>query len=162
MTVEHIRASIDRADVMKGDVVIVKRTYFDPRQPVGQQLRTICTRCGDSFPTQFRRMGAFGSARACEVRNIPECSDCRSSYRRKKKADVVPPIDLAKVPAIEWKAGDQVEVIEGNAINLHCGTVHTLSAGIHVGYQGVGEYVSVESMPNLNFFPGRFRLLGRA
>jgi hypothetical protein len=107
MSLTHIRTAIDREQFTKGDVVIVKRTIVDASQPAGKQMKTICTKCGELFPTSFRRMGPLGSKRACEVRNVPVCVACRGSYRKAKKAEQV-----ALAPG-EFGVGDIVRCIEG-------------------------------------------------
>lgn len=73
-----IRTDIDDTDLLKGDVLIVKRTFVDRRG----KLQTTCTKCGRLFPTTFRRMAPLFSkrSRACEVRNIPQCPFCRSAH----------------------------------------------------------------------------------
>jgi serine/threonine protein kinase HipA of HipAB toxin-antitoxin module len=77
MSLQHIRTAVDPELVLKGDVVIIKRTYTDH---AGRgQHRTVCTRCSNLFPTELRRMASSGS-RALEVRNIPQCRPCRSRY----------------------------------------------------------------------------------
>lgn len=86
MSLQHIRTAVDPDLVLKGDVVIIKRTYTDH---AGRgRHRTVCTRCSNLFPTELRRMASSGP-RALEVRNIPQCRPCRSRYsaeRRFKKA----------------------------------------------------------------------------
>lgn len=80
MAVKNIAVSIDPRDFMKGDVVITKRTYAG----AASSFKTKCTRCGEFFKTTYRRMGRLGTPRACEVRNIPQCSPCRSRYRKNR------------------------------------------------------------------------------
>jgi hypothetical protein len=84
MSLQHIRTAVDPDLVLKGDVVIIKRTYTDH---AGRgQHRTVCTRCSNLFPTELRRMASSGS-RALEVRNIPQCRPCRSRYGAQKRFD---------------------------------------------------------------------------
>src|SRR6266498_2827976 len=86
MSLTHIRSAVDHEQPLLGDVVIIKRTYVDPKATPGKQLQTLCTDCGQLFTTSFRRMGRLGSRRACEVRNVPQCSPCRSKYAEARKA----------------------------------------------------------------------------
>lgn len=87
---QKIAVSVDPSTPMKGDVVIIKRTYFNPDVP--QKLSTICTRCDGSFPTELRRMQSLdeGGKRSVEVRNIPQCKTCRGRYARAPKHALVP------------------------------------------------------------------------
>jgi hypothetical protein len=80
MSLKHIRTAIDPEQFMKGDVVIVKRTYVNVLGNGKHETR--CTHCSKFFPTTYRRMGRYGTARACEVRNVPQCSKCRGRYRK--------------------------------------------------------------------------------
>jgi hypothetical protein len=104
MSLQRIKTAVDHQQPQLGDVVIVKRTVCDVSAPAGKQLQTICTKCGSKFPTQFRRMSRKGEGRDCEVRNIPQCSACRS---KKKAVVVVNPLRP------QFKAGDIVRCIEG-------------------------------------------------
>lgn len=82
----RIRVAIDQADFMKGDVVIVKRTFVQGRELASTpKLLTRCSSCKEFFPTQYRRMGRAGTRRACEVRNVPQCSKCRGRYAREAR-----------------------------------------------------------------------------
>jgi hypothetical protein len=86
MSLQHIRTAVDPEQILKGDVVIIKRTYASFAG--SGQHRTKCTKCGNLFPTEYRRMAKSGK-RQLEVRNIPQCRPCRSRYhaeRRFKKA----------------------------------------------------------------------------
>jgi hypothetical protein len=85
MSLKHIRTAVDPDLFMKGDVFIVKRTYANSNGRGKHE--TICTRCEKPFPTQYRRMGRFGTARACEVRNIPQCPPCRGRYVREARLE---------------------------------------------------------------------------
>lgn len=73
-----ISVSIDPQNITKGDVIIIKRTYFDPSAK--NKLRTRCTKCDGLFDTELRRMESIDSTgeRRLEVRNIPQCKTCRS------------------------------------------------------------------------------------
>lgn len=76
MSLQHIAVAVDPELINKGDVVIIKRSFFVP----GQGLKTRCTKCADLFPTELRRMERLlsGGRRAVEVRNVPQCRACRS------------------------------------------------------------------------------------
>jgi hypothetical protein len=80
---QHISVAVNPDLILKGDVIIIKRTYFDPSAPM--RLVTKCTRCAGTFPTELRRMQSLDSygKRRCEVRNIPQCPPCRSRYPKK-------------------------------------------------------------------------------
>ena len=109
MSLQHIKIAVDHDDFIKGDVVIVKRTYVDPRATAGRQMQTLCTRCHKLFPTTFRRMSGPQGGRWCEVRNVPQCLACRSRYRKEK---------VAALPLLEqWSvAGNRVlGTISGDA-----------------------------------------------
>lgn len=92
MSLKHIRTRVDHDAWTKGDVVIVKKTYagiaLDGSRNA-KAMSTRCTKCGGFFPTQYRRMGRIGTKRACEVRNIPQCSPCRSRYHKERKAEAL-------------------------------------------------------------------------
>lgn len=74
---KRISVTIDSEKFMKGDVIIIKRTFWDPRRK--DKLSTLCTKCGDSFRTELRRMERLDKkgVRSCEVRNVPQCQKCR-------------------------------------------------------------------------------------
>jgi hypothetical protein len=115
MSLSFIKTAIDREQPNLGDVVIVKHTFFDPG--VEGQLVTVCTDCGKRFPTQFRRMGKVGTARACEVRNVPQCPKCRAKYRKAK----------AQVEAFKgFRPGDRVRYVGGGAMAASVGTLATV------------------------------------
>jgi hypothetical protein len=77
-----ISVSIDPQNITKGDVIIIKRTYFDPSAK--NKLRTRCTKCDGLFDTELRRMESIDSSgeRRLEVRNIPQCKTCRSVKKK--------------------------------------------------------------------------------
>jgi hypothetical protein len=91
MSLQHIKVAIDPEKVLKGDVIIIKRTYFDPSAKL--KLVTICTNCGNQFPTELRRMQATGK-RGLEVRNVPQCAPCRSRYRNAPQRSEAAPLLL--------------------------------------------------------------------
>lgn len=82
---------------MLGDVVITKRTYVGSNRGA-TKLQTRCSNCGELFPAQYRRMGRIGTPRACEVRNIPQCSPCRSRYTKAQRARKAAAIDAPSLP----------------------------------------------------------------
>lgn len=92
MSLTIIKAAVDHDAILKGDVVIIKRTFVRTKRttPAGSsdQLITICTKCNELFPTSFRRMSRLhgDGKRRCEVRNIPCCPKCRGAYARDRKA----------------------------------------------------------------------------
>jgi hypothetical protein len=79
----RIRTVVDHAAIAKGDVLIAKHVI-----PTPKYLMSICTKCGGLFRTGWRRMAPLKNrgARSCEVRSIPQCSPCRSSYRKMRRA----------------------------------------------------------------------------
>jgi hypothetical protein len=102
-----ISVAVDPEQILKGDVIIIKRTFFDPNVP--GKLRTNCTKCGCLFDTQLRRMVNLDSKneRRCEVRNVPQCPACRS--KKVKPAEATQPIPPPDLRAIE---ADHVRAIE--------------------------------------------------
>src|SRR5438874_1063407 len=95
MSLQHIKVAVDPDLVLKGDVIIIKRTYFDPSAKL--KLVTICTNCGEKFPTELRRMQNAGKRRL-EVRNVPQCASCRSRYKNAPQRSEAAPI-LPEAPA---------------------------------------------------------------
>jgi hypothetical protein len=83
MPATPIRTLVDHAAITKGDVVIAKHIL-----PTPAGLLSVCTRCGGLFKTTYRRMAPLAKRgpRSCEVRSVPQCSPCRSSYRKAVRA----------------------------------------------------------------------------
>jgi hypothetical protein len=72
-----IRTVVNHGAYSLGDVIVLKHQYLTPKG----SLLTVCSRCGLLFPTTFRRM----KRGRCEVRNVPQCSPCRSRYHTPKE-----------------------------------------------------------------------------
>jgi len=85
MSLQHIEVAVDPEQTAKGDVVIIKRSFWNAKDG---RLETRCTHCGKVFKTELRRMERLYSygKRQVEVRNIPQCPTCRSRYRKEKAA----------------------------------------------------------------------------